>query len=55
MKKLLTTINILEVPLYLLLLGGIMLDTNVSLSIFLFTVSLFRLWTNINFNNNNNE
>ena len=51
MKNLLTVVNTLEVPLYLLLLGAIMLESNVALSSFIFAVSLFRLWTNVNFKN----
>ena len=52
MKNLLKLVNTLEVPLYLLLLGVIMLKTNTALAIFLFVISLFRLWTNVNFKNN---
>jgi len=52
MKDLLKLVDTLEVPFYLLLLGIILLKTNTALAIFLFIVSLFRLYTNINFKNN---
>jgi len=52
MKDLLKLVDTLEVPFYLLLLGLIFLKTNTILAVFLFIVSLFRLYTNINFKNN---
>mgnify|MGYP003129799528 CR=1 FL=1 len=52
MKDLLKLVDTLEVPLYLLLLGIMFLKTNIALAVFLFVVSLFRLYTNINFKNN---
>ena len=52
MKDLLKLVDTLEVPFYLLLLGIMFLKTNIVLAIFLFIVSVFRLYTNINFKNN---
>jgi hypothetical protein len=49
MKNLLPLFKILEIPLYIFIIGILIIDINVILFILLFLISLFRLWININF------
>jgi hypothetical protein len=48
MKNLLPLFKILEIPLYIFIIGILIIDINVILFVLLFLISLFRLWININ-------
>jgi hypothetical protein len=49
MKHLHPLFEILEVPIYVLVIGILTFETNITLSILLIMISLFRLWINVTF------
>ena len=49
MKHLHPLFEILEIPLYVLVIGVLTLETSPVLSLILFIISAFRLWINLNF------
>jgi len=49
MKDLHPLFEILEIPIYLLIIGILTLKASIPLAILLIVISLFRLWINITF------
>jgi len=49
MKHLHPIFEILEIPLYVLVIGVLTIETSPLLSLLLFAISAFRLWINLNF------